>query len=39
MDVVFTAGHYVRVCMVLNTFGIQLDPGLSLDPDLTKPLG
>ena len=28
MDVVFIAGHYVQVCMMLNTFGVQLDPGL-----------
>jgi alkylhydroperoxidase family enzyme len=34
MDVVFTAGHYTQVCMILNTFGVQLDEGQSLDPDL-----
>ena len=28
MDVVFVVGHYVQVCMMLNTFGVQLDPGL-----------
>jgi 4-carboxymuconolactone decarboxylase len=34
MDVVFTAGQYTQVCMILNTFGVQLDPGQTLDPDL-----
>lgn len=34
MDVVFTAGQYTQVCMMLNTFGVQLDPGQTLDPDL-----
>ena len=34
MDVVFTAGQYTQVSMILNTFGIQLDAGQSLDPDL-----
>lgn len=33
MDLVFTVGQYTQMCMVLNTFGIQLDPGLELDPD------
>jgi len=37
MDVVFTAGQYTQVCMMLNTFGVQLDPGQILDPDLRKP--
>ncbi|ALL13846.1 carboxymuconolactone decarboxylase family protein [Caulobacter henricii] len=36
MDVVFTAGQYTQVCMMLNTFGVQLDPGQTLDPDLRK---
>ncbi|MGE0045995.1 MAG: carboxymuconolactone decarboxylase family protein, partial [Hyphomonadaceae bacterium] len=27
MDVVFTAGQYTQVSMMLNTFGIQLDAG------------
>lgn len=36
MDVVFTAGQYTQVSMVLNTFGVQLDPGQTLDPDLRK---
>jgi alkylhydroperoxidase family enzyme len=34
MDVVFTAGQYTQVSMLLNSFGVQLDPGQSLDPDL-----
>lgn len=34
MDVVFTVGQYTQVCMMLNTFGVQLDDGLILDPDL-----
>jgi len=34
MDVVFTAGQYTQVSMMLNTFGVQLDEGLQLDPDL-----
>ena len=34
MDVVFTAGNYTQVCMMLNSFGVQLDAGLTLDPDL-----
>lgn len=36
MDVVFTAGQYTQVSMILNTFGVQLDPGQTLDPDLSK---
>jgi 4-carboxymuconolactone decarboxylase len=34
MDVVFTAGQYTQVSMMLNTFGVQLDAGQTLDPDL-----
>jgi 4-carboxymuconolactone decarboxylase len=34
MDLVFTAGQYTQVSMMLNTFGVQLDPGQTLDPDL-----
>jgi alkylhydroperoxidase family enzyme len=33
MDVVFIVGHYTQVCMILNTFGVQLDPVLRHDPD------
>jgi 4-carboxymuconolactone decarboxylase len=34
MDVVFTVGQYTQVSMILNTFGVQLDEGQVLDPDL-----
>ena len=34
MDVVFTAAQYTQVSMLLNTFGVQLDPGQVLDPQL-----
>ena len=34
MDVVFTAGQYTQVSMLLNTFGVQLDEGQILDPQL-----
>ena len=34
MDVVFVAAQYTQVSMILNTFGVQLDPGLTVDPDL-----
>ena len=34
MDVVFTAGQYTQVCMMLNSFGVQLDAGQTLVPDL-----
>lgn len=34
MDLVFIVGHYTQVCMMLNSFGVQLDEGLSLDKDL-----
>ncbi|ANK82522.1 MAG: carboxymuconolactone decarboxylase [Rhizobiales bacterium NRL2] len=36
MDVVFTVGQYTQVSMILNSFGIQLDAGMELDPDLRK---
>ncbi|EJL36759.1 hypothetical protein PMI01_00899 [Caulobacter sp. AP07] len=36
MDVVFTAGQYTQVCMMLNSFGVQLDDGQTLDPDFAK---
>jgi alkylhydroperoxidase family enzyme len=36
MDVVFTAGQYTQVSMMLNTFGVQLDEGLTLDTDLRR---
>ena len=34
MDVVFTTGQYTQVSMILNTFGVQLDEGQALDPEL-----
>lgn len=34
MDVVFTAGQYTQVSMILNSFGVQLDEGQTLDPHL-----
>jgi alkylhydroperoxidase family enzyme len=34
MDVVFTTGQYTQVSMFLNTFGVQLDKGQTLDPEL-----
>lgn len=36
MDLVFIVGHYTQVCMILNTFGVQLDEGLLPDKDLEK---
>ena len=34
MDLVFTVGQYTQVSMILNSFGVQLDEGQTLDPDL-----
>jgi 4-carboxymuconolactone decarboxylase len=34
MDMVFTVGQYTQVSMLLNSFGVQLDDGQVLDPDL-----
>lgn len=34
MDVVFTCAQYTQVSMILNTFGVQLEEGEPLDPDL-----
>jgi alkylhydroperoxidase family enzyme len=34
MDLVMTVGQYSQVSMMLNSFGVQLDEGLVLDPDL-----
>jgi len=36
MDLVYTVGQYRLVSMLLNSFGVQLDPGLTLDPDLDR---
>ena len=34
MDLVMTVAQYTQVSMMLNTFGVQLDEDLKLDPDL-----
>ena len=34
MDLVMTVAQYTQVSMMLNSFGVQLDEDLSLDPDL-----
>jgi 4-carboxymuconolactone decarboxylase len=34
MDLVFTTGQYTQVSMILNSFGVQLDAGQTLDPEL-----
>ena len=34
MDLVMTVAQYTQVSMMLNTFGVQLDEDLTLDPDL-----
>lgn len=34
MDLVMTVGQYTQVSMMLNSFGVQLDDDLTLDPDL-----
>lgn len=36
MDIVFTVSQYTQVSMILNTFGVQLDPGQTLDADFKK---
>lgn len=36
MDLVMTIGQYTQVSMMLNSFGVQLDDDLTLDPDLAK---
>ncbi|MEH6490057.1 carboxymuconolactone decarboxylase family protein [Hyphomonas oceanitis] len=36
MDLVMTVGQYTQVSMMLNSFGVQLDDDLELDPDLAK---
>jgi alkylhydroperoxidase family enzyme len=33
MDVVFTGAQYTQVSMILNSLGVQLDEGLTGDPD------
>ena len=34
VDLVYTVGQYTQVSMLLNSCGVQLDPGLPHDPDL-----
>lgn len=34
LDLVYTIAQYTQVSMILNTFGVQLEDGLTLDPDL-----
>ena len=34
MDLVMTVGQYTQVSMMLNSYGVQLDDDLELDPDL-----
>jgi alkylhydroperoxidase family enzyme len=36
MDLVMTVGQYTQVSMMLNSFGVQLDDDLELDPDLER---
>jgi 4-carboxymuconolactone decarboxylase len=33
-DAVFAIAQYTQVAMILNTLGVQLEPGMTLDPDL-----
>lgn len=37
MDLVFTVGQYTQVSMILNSFGIQVEDGQTVDPDLKAP--
>lgn len=34
MDIVYVVGHYTQTCMILNSFGIQVEPETRLDPEL-----
>lgn len=34
MDAIFVVGHFVLLAMFLNTAGVQIDPDVTLDPDL-----
>ncbi len=36
MDLVMTVGQYTQVSMMLNSYGVQLDDDLTLDPDLQR---
>jgi 4-carboxymuconolactone decarboxylase len=37
VNLIYTAGQYTQVSMLLNSLGIQLDDDLTLDPDLARP--
>lgn len=34
MDLVYVVGHYTQVCMILNTFGVQVEPHQTMDESL-----
>jgi hypothetical protein len=34
VDLVYTVGQYTQVSMLLNSFGVQPDAGLAIDPAL-----
>ena len=34
MDLVYLVGHYTQVCMILNTFGVQVESSVQMDQDL-----
>ena len=34
MNLVFIVAHYTQVCMILNTFGIQIEEGVTMDDEL-----
>ena len=36
MDLVMTVAQYTQVSMILNSFGVQLDDDLTLDPDVCQ---
>ena len=36
MDLVMTVAQYTQVSMMLNSFGVQLDDDLVLDPELSR---
>ena len=39
MDLVYTVGQYTQVSMLLNSFGVQPDDGLVVDPDVDRRQG
>lgn len=36
MDLVMTVGQYTQVSMILNSFGVQVEDGWEVDPELRK---